>query len=159
MFEPLGWYARGTIPGAEFGKGDEQFPGGRHMTNPWQGDFPHQNLAADGFERISRVAAFPADGYGLYDDDRQCLGRDRRLVFPKARALCSESLLYPAKSSRRGSMGELQLLSAEISRIPRKVLKGGSHLWLQLLPPLSSDRASCRADRHISKPRRLQVHH
>jgi hypothetical protein len=58
---------RGGLDGAEFAWGDEQFPGGRHMANTWQGHFPHQNLAADGFERTSPVTAFPANGYGLHD--------------------------------------------------------------------------------------------
>jgi formylglycine-generating enzyme required for sulfatase activity len=31
--------------------GDEFTPGGKHMANTWQGDFPHQNLATDGSGR------------------------------------------------------------------------------------------------------------
>jgi sulfatase modifying factor 1 len=37
------------------------------MANTWQGEFPRQNLCADGFERISPVTAFPANGYSLHD--------------------------------------------------------------------------------------------
>ena len=33
--------ARGGLDGAEFAWGDEFTPGGRHMANTWQGDFPH----------------------------------------------------------------------------------------------------------------------
>jgi sulfatase modifying factor 1 len=62
-----GFAARGGLDGAEFAWGDEQFAGGKHMANTWQGNFPHQNLAADGFERTSPVTAFPANGYGLHD--------------------------------------------------------------------------------------------
>ena len=36
--------ARGGLPGSEFAWGDELTPGGRHMANTWQGEFPHQNL-------------------------------------------------------------------------------------------------------------------
>ena len=36
--------ARGGLDGAEYAWGDELTPGGRHMANTWQGDFPHQNL-------------------------------------------------------------------------------------------------------------------
>ena len=46
--------ARGGLDGAEFAWGDEFTPGGQHMANTWQGDFPRQNLAQDGFERTSR---------------------------------------------------------------------------------------------------------
>jgi sulfatase modifying factor 1 len=37
------------------------------MANTWQGEFPHQNLLDDGFERTSPVKSFPPNGYGLYD--------------------------------------------------------------------------------------------
>ena len=37
------------------------------MANTWQGEFPWQNLATDGYERTSPVGAFPANGYGLHD--------------------------------------------------------------------------------------------
>jgi formylglycine-generating enzyme required for sulfatase activity len=37
------------------------------MANVWQGVFPIQNLASDGYERTSPVKAFPENGYGLYD--------------------------------------------------------------------------------------------
>src|SRR5260370_1168247 len=59
--------ARGGLDGAEFAWGDELAPGGKHMANTWQGAFPHQNLATDGFQRTSPVTAFPANGYGLRD--------------------------------------------------------------------------------------------
>ena len=35
--------------------------------NIWQGDFPDNNTAKDGYERTSPVKAFPPNGYGLYD--------------------------------------------------------------------------------------------
>jgi formylglycine-generating enzyme required for sulfatase activity len=50
---------------AEFAWGDELTPGGRHMANIWQGDFPIENLATDGYERTSPVRAFSSNGYGL----------------------------------------------------------------------------------------------
>src|SRR5262249_16016830 len=36
-------------------------------TNIWQGNFPYENTAKDGFERTSPVKAFPRNGFGLYD--------------------------------------------------------------------------------------------
>ena len=59
--------ARGGLAGAEFVWGDEFTPGGKHMANTWQGEFPWQNLKEDGFEGIAPVGSFPANGYGLYD--------------------------------------------------------------------------------------------
>ena len=59
--------ARGGLEGADFAWGDEHSPGGRPMANTWQGEFPWQNLLADGYEGTSPVGAFPPNGYGLLD--------------------------------------------------------------------------------------------
>ena len=59
--------ARGGLDGAEFAWGDELTPGNRHMANTWQGTFPAENLALDGYKRASPVMAFPPNGYGVYD--------------------------------------------------------------------------------------------
>jgi formylglycine-generating enzyme required for sulfatase activity len=53
--------ARGGLDGAEYAWGDEPAPGGVHMANTWQGEFPAQNLNADGYERTSLVTAFPPE--------------------------------------------------------------------------------------------------
>jgi formylglycine-generating enzyme required for sulfatase activity len=52
---------------AEFAWGDELTPGGRHMANVWQGEFPLENLALDGYELTSPVRSFPPNAYGLFD--------------------------------------------------------------------------------------------
>jgi sulfatase modifying factor 1 len=59
--------ARGGLDGAEFAWGEQFTPHGAHMANTWQGEFPRQNLCADGYARTSPVTAFPANGYGAYD--------------------------------------------------------------------------------------------
>ena len=59
--------ARGGRDGEEFAWGDALMPGGVHMANIWQGNFPLQNLSEDGFERTSPVTAFAPNGYGVYD--------------------------------------------------------------------------------------------
>jgi formylglycine-generating enzyme required for sulfatase activity len=59
--------ARGGLEGARFAWGDEQNPDGRWMANTWQGEFPWQNLALDGYPGTSPVGSFPPNGYGLYD--------------------------------------------------------------------------------------------
>src|SRR3979411_3304894 len=41
--------ARGGLDGAEFAWGNELTLNGRHLANTWQGEFPKQNLAADGY--------------------------------------------------------------------------------------------------------------
>src|SRR5258708_10104483 len=59
--------ARGDLDGAEFAWGDEFTPGGKHMANTWQGNFPLENERTDGYARTSPVRAFPPNGYGVYD--------------------------------------------------------------------------------------------
>ena len=59
--------ARGGLDRKRFAWGDEITDGGRMMANWWQGQFPWQNTLDDGYERTSPVAAFPPNGYGLYD--------------------------------------------------------------------------------------------
>jgi formylglycine-generating enzyme len=65
--EQLEFAARGGLKGKTYAWGDELTPGGRQMANTWQGEFPGQNLAQDGFVGIAPVGCFPANGYGLYD--------------------------------------------------------------------------------------------
>jgi formylglycine-generating enzyme required for sulfatase activity len=59
--------ARGGLQGATYPWGDDPMPDGRHMANTWQGRFPYENLAEDGYERTSPVKTYPPNGYGLYD--------------------------------------------------------------------------------------------
>jgi formylglycine-generating enzyme required for sulfatase activity len=59
--------ARGGLEGAAYSWGDAANPEGRYMANTWQGRFPFENLAEDGFEGTSPVDAFPPNGFGLHD--------------------------------------------------------------------------------------------
>jgi formylglycine-generating enzyme len=59
--------ARGGLDDATYAWGEEFSPQGRVMANTWQGRFPFENLAEDGFEGTSPVGAFPANAFGLYD--------------------------------------------------------------------------------------------
>ena len=107
--------ARGGLEGARFVWGDEFAPGGRMLANTWQGEFPWQNLAADGFEGTSPVDAFPPNGYGLYDMAGNVWEWTADLFAPHHSA-------DPAKPCCAGA--ERRPGAA----IPRRVVKGGSHL-------------------------------
>jgi formylglycine-generating enzyme required for sulfatase activity len=115
--------ARGGLNGAEFAWGDEFNPGGYWMANTWQGEFPIQNTRDDGYEGTSPVGAFPANGYGLYD----MIGNVWEWTTdwytshpPAAQACCT--------STGRGRGREQSADQRDPARIPRKVMKGGSHL-------------------------------
>jgi formylglycine-generating enzyme required for sulfatase activity len=58
--------ARGGLEQKRFPWGDELTPGGRHVCNIWQGEFPTRDLAEDGYAGTSPVRAFPANEYGLF---------------------------------------------------------------------------------------------
>lgn len=103
--------ARGGLDGAEYAWGNEFMPDGRHMANIWQGAFPNENLASDGYARTSPVHAFPSNGYGLAD-------------------MIGNVWEWTADwfSSRDAVRAAQICCIAGNACIPRKVVKGGSHL-------------------------------
>jgi sulfatase modifying factor 1 len=119
--------ARGGIDQVEFAWGDELTPGGRHMANTWQGDFPHENLAGDGYERTSPVDAFPPNGYGLLDMIGNVWEWTTDWYAPKHEADAPKACCIP--ENPRGGRQDASYDPCQPSiKIPRKVLKGGSHL-------------------------------
>jgi formylglycine-generating enzyme required for sulfatase activity len=59
--------SRGGKEKQKFPWGNDFRPGGKFMANTWQGEFPYDNTADDGFIRTAPVKSFPPNGYGLYD--------------------------------------------------------------------------------------------
>ena len=59
--------ARGGLDGQQFPWGNELEPGGRHMMNVFQGEFPGRNDCADGWAGTSPVGIFEPNGFGLVD--------------------------------------------------------------------------------------------
>ena len=60
--------ARGGTPDARFPWGAaEPDDTSYHPCNIWQGRFPTENTAADGYRGTAPVDAFPANGYGLFN--------------------------------------------------------------------------------------------
>ena len=117
--------ARGGLDHAIFAWGNEMEPGGKIMANTWHGEFPWQNLLTDGYERTSPVGTFPPNGYGLYDVAGNVWEWTNEWYSSKhapssAGACCSASI--------RASIDDSYDPRNPQFRIPRKVLKGGSHL-------------------------------
>jgi formylglycine-generating enzyme required for sulfatase activity len=119
--------ARGGLDGTEFAWGSELTPDGKYMANTWQGEFPSQNLRADGFERTSPVEAFPPNGYGLHDMIGNVWEWTTDWYSPKHQADVPKACCIP-KNPRGGCEQESYEPSQPNIKIPRKVIKGGSHL-------------------------------
>jgi formylglycine-generating enzyme len=101
--------ARGGLDGKAFAWGDELAPDGQMLANSWQGEFPWQNLMLDGYAGTSPVGAFPPNGYGLYDMTGNVWEwtRDSFTASHSQKPCCA-----PPSDER----------------IPRRIIKGGSHL-------------------------------
>jgi sulfatase modifying factor 1 len=119
--------ARGGLEGAEFAWGAELTPGGRHMANTWQGQFPMQNLAEDGFERTSPVEAFPPNGYGLFDMIGNVWEWTADWYSSGHAADAPKACCIPENPRGGSEAGSFDPCQPQI-RVPRKVVKGGSHL-------------------------------
>ncbi len=116
--------ARGGLEGAAYAWGDTLEPEGLRLAKYWGGTFPAENLAPPGLKRTAPVRSYPANAFGLYDlianvwewtadwfsdqPDRgtSCCGSPQR---DQATKLASADPGAPVA-------------------VPRRVLKGGSHL-------------------------------
>lgn len=58
--------ARGGLVQKIYPWGDQLRPGGKHLCNIWQGEFPKEDTGDDGFRGTCPVDAFPPNGFGLY---------------------------------------------------------------------------------------------
>jgi formylglycine-generating enzyme len=105
--------ARGGLDGTVYAWGDDPLTDGKPMANTWQGDFPWRNTLEDGYAGTSPVASFPPNGYGLYD----ACGNVWEWTVDWFTSDHDEPTPSPCCGPPR-SDGE----------IPRRVIKGGSHL-------------------------------
>jgi formylglycine-generating enzyme required for sulfatase activity len=94
--------ARGGLDGATYAWGDQFTPAGPFMANTWQGEFPIENLMHDGSRGPRRSARSHPNGYGLLD------------MIGNVWEWTTDPYDTPADASH--------------ACIPRKVMKGGSHL-------------------------------
>lgn len=119
--------ARGGLDGADYTWGEERHPHGQIMANVWDGpDFPWRSTGESGWLRTSPVGSFPANGFGLVDmagnvwewtDD---FWTD---THPEPTASCCA----PKDPLRGTADGSLDPHQAQFA-VPRRVVKGGSHL-------------------------------
>jgi formylglycine-generating enzyme required for sulfatase activity len=119
--------ARGGLEGAVFPWGNDFAPRGRMMANTWQGEFPWQNLQLDGYERTSPVKRFPANGYGLYDVAGNVWEWTADYFTPRHPGDVAKPCCVP-RNPRVQAPDPADEPAQPSPQIPRRVIKGGSHL-------------------------------
>ena len=122
--------ARGGLEGKNFTWGDDDVQLTNPMANTWQGEFPHQNLLVDKYEGTAPVGSFAPNGYGLYDMAGNVWEWTSDWYVPhldesanKVKTCCTTNInprVVSADSSYDPNQPQI--------KIPRRVVKGGSHL-------------------------------
>ena len=120
--------ARGGLEKTTFTWGEDARPGGRVMANSWDGpDFPWRSTGESGFDGTAPVGMFPGNGFGLHDmagnvwewtDD----------WWSERHPDAATSMCCAPTDPRGGVVEESFDPEQPQFRIPRKVIKGGSHL-------------------------------
>jgi formylglycine-generating enzyme required for sulfatase activity len=115
--------ARGGLDRKSYVWGDEFQPGGKPMANTFQGHFPDNNTAQDGFVATSPVGSFPPNGFGLYD----MAGNVWQWCSDWYRADYYAQLAAKGKVARNPQGPDFSLDPAE-PESPKRVQRGGSFL-------------------------------
>ena len=139
--------ARGGLAGARFAWGDDPYPDGMAQANSWLGRFPFDN---QGVGDAAAVGSYPANGYGLFDMTGNVWEWTTDYYTPRHLRLSDK----PVDAGRRQNL--LAVASAQVGfpDIPRRVLKGGSHLCspdycLRFRPAARSPQAEDTGMSHI----------
>jgi sulfatase modifying factor 1 len=97
------------------------------MANTWQGNFPHENRGEDGFDRTSPVTAFPPNGYGVHDMTGNVWEWTTDWFSQQHQADAPKACCIPENPRGGGEAESYDPCQPQI-KIPRRVIKGGSHL-------------------------------
>ena len=110
--------ARGSLADATYPWGENRNPGGKHLNNIWQGDFPYANTGDDGFKTTAPVKTFPANAYGLHEMSGNVWEWCSDWYRPDAYA----------RSTIRNPAGPADSFDPQEPGIPKRVQRGGSFL-------------------------------
>ena len=122
--------ARGGLDGAIFAWGDEERPGGELMANHWQGEFPWRNTGARGWRGTTPVGLFAPNGHGLYDMTGNVWEWTTGYYAPRGAGTGppAHPCCGPPTNPRVDSPDASYDTGRPGAHIPRRVIKGGSHL-------------------------------
>ena len=119
---------RGGLDGARFAWGDDDPQESAPLANTWQGTFPFENTELDGWTRTSPVGSYPPNGYGLHDmTGNTWEWTDDWYTNDPASLVAEPSCCSPPdpRGARQEDSFDPYMPGTPI---PRKVVKGGSHL-------------------------------
>jgi sulfatase modifying factor 1 len=110
--------ARGGVERRRYYWGDELLPDGKWMANIWQGPFPVENSAEDGYTATAPVKSFPPNAFGLYEMSGNVWEWCADWYRPD----------YYAVSPKRNPQGPESSLDPDGRNEPKRVQRGGSFL-------------------------------
>jgi formylglycine-generating enzyme len=119
--------ARGGLDGAMFTWGNDFAPGGVIMANTWRGEFPWHSLKTDGWDRTTPVRSFPANGYRLFDMAGNVWEWTSDYFVARPAGRVQHACCTP-RNPRVTSAEASPVPGEPGAHIPRRVIKGGSHL-------------------------------
>jgi formylglycine-generating enzyme required for sulfatase activity len=110
--------ARGGLEKHNYPWGNDLKPGGKWQANIWQGKFPVENKAEDGYKFTAPVGKFPANGYGLHD------------MAGNVWEWCADWYTpdYYTHSPRRNPVGPEKGFDPSEPNVPKRVQRGGSFM-------------------------------
>ena len=119
--------ARGGLEGATYAWGDEAEPGGVRLAKWFEGDFPYRNAPRDGFEATVPVGSLPPNGYGIHEVTGNTWEWVSDWWSDHHPADADKPCCVPANPRGGPEARSFDRAMPQI-RIPRRVIKGGSHL-------------------------------
>lgn len=149
--------ASGGVIAAPYAWGSERTPDRIVMANTWFGQFPYRNDGAHGWVGTSRVGSFPSNAFGLADMIGNVWEWTSDYYTPP-HAMEAEMARDPARSDGCTCGPDKTRLTEQSTAygesVPRRVLKGGSHLCapeycLRYRPQARSPQAEDTVTSHI----------